>query len=74
MKVLQIKEETAETTACRMAHTVDKKTLESLVRFFDFVYHCPRAGDDWIKSFVKYCSKGKPDDEICKTCIQKCKA
>ncbi len=72
-KILQVSEETAETTACRMEHAVDTKTLERLVNFFDFVYSCPRAGEDWIQSFVKYCSSGKHDREKCDKCLDKCR-
>ncbi len=66
VKVLQIDEESAESTACRMEHTVDKKTLERLLRFFEFIYDCPRTGENWIQSFIDYCASEKKD---CKKCI-----
>lgn len=73
MQVLQIDEKIAEPTACRMEHTVDKMTLERMVSFFDFIFSCPRAGEDWIQSFVKYCSAEKPaDQEKCNACIKDC--
>ncbi len=70
--VLQIDEETAEPTACRMEHTVDKKTLEKMVSFFDFIYSCPRTGKDWIQAFVDFCASGKKDHKKCKKCIKDC--
>jgi len=72
--LLRIDEETAELTACRMEHAIDKKSLERLLSFFNFVYRCPRAGEDWVQSFVRYCSSGKPEWEKCEQCIEECKA
>ncbi len=73
VKVLRIDEKTAEPTACRMEHSIDKLTLERMVSFFDFIFDCPRAGDDWIQSFAKYCSTSKPlDKEKCNACIKDC--
>ncbi|MBW1900187.1 MAG: metal-dependent transcriptional regulator [Deltaproteobacteria bacterium] len=73
LNVLKIDEETAEATACRMEHAIDKKSLDRLLSFFDFVYKCPRAGEEWMRSFASYCSSGKPGWEICGQCIEKCK-
>jgi len=72
--LLRIDEETAELTACRMEHAIDKKSLERLLSFFNFVYRCPRAGEDWVQSFGRYCSSGKPEWEKCEQCIEECKA
>lgn len=72
VNILNIDENTAEATACRMEHTIDKKALEQFVNFSDFIYRCPRAGEDWIDAFVKYCSSGKPDQTKCKQCIERC--
>ena len=73
IKVLHIDETTAETTACRMEHTVDKLTLERMVRFFDFIYSCPRAGEDWIQSFMDFCDSTTPADKNkCKSCVDSC--
>lgn len=73
VKVLQIDEETANNTACRMEHSVDKLTLERMVGFFDFVFSCPRAGEDWVQSFIKHCSSSKTiDDKKCSICISDC--
>jgi len=74
LNVLKIDEETAEATACRMEHAIDKKSLDRLLSFFEFVYKCPRAGEEWVRSFPSYCSSGKPEWETCGQCIEKCKA
>ncbi|MBW2266255.1 MAG: metal-dependent transcriptional regulator [Deltaproteobacteria bacterium] len=70
--VLNIDEETAESTACRMEHAIDKKSLERLVAFSDFIYKCPRVGEDWIQAFVNYCSSGKTEWKKCEQCIEHC--
>jgi DtxR family transcriptional regulator, Mn-dependent transcriptional regulator len=74
VNILQIDTETAEATACRMEHAIDKKTLERLVCFIDYLQLCPRAGDEWLESFVKYCASGDVDLTKCETCIEDCKA
>lgn len=73
VKVLRINEETADSTACRMEHTVDKLTLDRMVGFFNFIFSCPRAGEDWIESFLMHCKSGRPEDkEKCEQCIKTC--
>ena len=68
-KILQIDETEAEATACRMEHAVDQKTLDRLVCFFDFIYKCPRMGEDWLQAFMKRCGKKIPDPATCKKCM-----
>lgn len=72
LNVLKIDEKTAESTACRMEHAIDKKSLERLLGFFDFVYRCPRAGEEWVRFFSTFCKSGKPKWEKCGQCIEHC--
>lgn len=72
LMILQLDEETAELTACRMEHVIDNKSLEKLLFFFDFIYKCPRTGKDWVEAFLDYCSSGKLDREKCERCIDDC--
>ena len=72
LKILQIDEETAESTACRMEHSIDKNTMERLISFLDFINTCPRTGKDWLETFKKYCSSEKPDQKKCKECLENC--
>jgi len=74
LMILQLDEETAEATACRMEHVIDNKSLEKLLYFFDFIYKCPRAGKDWVEAFLNYCSSGKLDREKCERCLDDCRA
>jgi DtxR family transcriptional regulator, Mn-dependent transcriptional regulator len=70
LKVLRIDPVTAEETACRMEHAIDKKTFERLVCFIDYVFTCPRAGEEWIQSFANYCASGGRKQAECDLCIQ----
>ncbi|MBL0712900.1 MAG: metal-dependent transcriptional regulator [Desulfosarcina sp.] len=71
-EVLQIPPETAETTACRMEHVVEGTVLDRLVCFIDFVHQCPRAGDDLLSSFTRYCESGRLHWEDCQACMEDC--
>ena len=73
LMILQLDEETAESTACRMEHVIDNKSLEKLLLFFDFIYNCPRAGKDWVEAFLDYCSSGKLDPGKCEKCLDDCR-
>jgi DtxR family transcriptional regulator, Mn-dependent transcriptional regulator len=70
LNVLQIDPATAEETACRMEHVIDKKTIDRLVRFIDYIFTCPRAGEQWIQSFADFCSDGGRKKADCDHCIQ----
>ena len=69
LRVLQLDEETAETTACRMEHAIDEQTMNRLVSFGEFLFQCPRMGDDWIQSFMEYCRSQKIDRQKCDKCL-----
>ena len=71
--VLQVEPEVAAATACRMEHAIDGDTLKRLVCFIDYLHLCPRAGKDWLESFIRYCSSGDIDRDKCQTCIDDCK-
>lgn len=71
--VLQIDEATAETTACRMEHVIDKKTVERLVLFIEYINTCPRAGKEWLESFINFCKTDENDRSKCERCIDELK-
>jgi DtxR family Mn-dependent transcriptional regulator len=73
-KVLQIDPHTAEETACRMEHAIDAKTIERLVCFIEYIFTCPRAGEQWIQSFLSYCAADNRDPADCDVCIDKLKS
>jgi DtxR family Mn-dependent transcriptional regulator len=74
LTVLQLDEETAESTACRMEHAIDDMTISRLVDFVEYLFQCPRTGDDWIKSFTQHCKSGEMEWEECNQCIDECKS
>ncbi len=73
-RVLQIGDDKADATACHMEHVMDTETVNSLVKFIQFIDNCPRAGADWIEAYVDYCSAGKLDRKTCRSCLNKCVA
>jgi DtxR family Mn-dependent transcriptional regulator len=73
LNVLQIDEPTAETTACRMEHVIDPTTVDRLVCFIEFIHACPRAGEDWLESFIRFCKSGQRP-RGCPECIRSLKA
>jgi len=71
-RVLQVDPEIAETTACRMEHAIDDLSLDRLVCFIDYIYACPRTGEDWIQSFIEHCSNKELDAASCDRCLNEC--
>lgn len=69
LNVLQIDPKTAEDNACRMEHAIDKKTIDRLILFIEYIHVCPRAGEDWLKSFFNYCEKDNNERAECSRCI-----
>lgn len=67
--VLQIDAEKADKTACRMEHAIDEETLERMVAFIEYINSCPRAGDDWLASFVNFYKTHRHDPQKCDKCI-----
>lgn len=73
LNVLQIDEKTADATACRMEHVIDKKTVERLVCFIEYINTCPRAGKKWLESFIEFCKTDEKNDQKCQRCIDELK-
>ena len=73
-KVLQIDPLTAEDTACKMEHAIDAQTIERLVCFIEYIFTCPRAGEQWIQSFLNYCATEELNPANCDLCIDKLKS
>jgi len=70
LNILQVDPETAEHTACRMEHAINGKTLERLVCFVEYIHRCPRAGDDWLDSFINYCRSDISSRKNCDLCVE----
>ena len=70
--VLLLDEGKAEENACRMEHSMDKIAINRLVQFIDYIYQCPRTGDDWIRNFNTYYTQNKIDEANCPECLDAC--
>jgi DtxR family Mn-dependent transcriptional regulator len=69
LNVLRIDPDTAEETACRLEHAVDELTVDRLVCFIDYIHACPRAGDRWLDSFIRFCETQEMDEDRCDLCV-----
>ncbi|THB73558.1 MAG: metal-dependent transcriptional regulator [Gammaproteobacteria bacterium] len=58
--ILQIEPETADATACRIEHVIDKDTLQKLCYFVDFMA-LEKVGDKtYLDLFKKFCAQKQP--------------
>ncbi len=71
-RVLQIDEKQADETACRMEHTLDKKSFGMIVQFIKFIDECPRTGDGWKQAFIHSCKPDADGWKKCKACLSQC--
>ena len=67
-KVLDVEKNRAESTACKMEHTVDKEVLDRFVCFLAFIFRTRRKGKTWREEFVQFIKKGI-GSLSCKQCI-----
>ncbi len=67
--VLLLRDELAESNACRLEHAVDKEVLDHLASFMDFVQRCPRGGAKWIRSYEYFCEPAE-EPEKCERCME----
>ena len=65
LNVLQVDEKTADTTACRMEHVIDRTTVDRLVCFIEYIHAGPQAGADWLASFIRFCKSGNKPGREC---------
>jgi len=70
--VLLLDERKAEENACRMEHSMDKVAINRLVQFIDYIYQCPRTGEDWINNFNTFFTQNKIAGSDCPDCLDKC--
>jgi len=57
IRILDIDEELADTTACSLEHTVGDKVMARLVGFVNYSDQCPPEVSEWLKGFNGYCEK-----------------
>lgn len=66
--VLGINEKDADAAACKMEHHVPKAIIERLVKYAEYVDHCPKGGVSWESGFGYYCKHGCSDQD-CERCL-----
>jgi DtxR family Mn-dependent transcriptional regulator len=70
--VLLLDEVKAEENACRMEHSMDKVAINRLVQFIEYIYQCPRTGEDWISNFNNFFVQDKIVEANCPDCLKNC--
>ena len=70
--VLLLDEDTAEENACRMEHSMNKAAVGRLVQFIEYIYQCPRTGEDWIRNFNTFYTQNKIAEADCPDCLNNC--
>ena len=50
--VLAIDAKTADRNACHIEHAIEPAVLERLVKFVEFIEHCPRASSCWRETLA----------------------
>ncbi len=70
--VLLLDENNADENACRMEHAMDKIAINRLVQFIDYIYQCPRTGEDWIGNFNTFFTQNKIAEANCPECLDAC--
>lgn len=66
--VLGINKEDADAAACKMEHHVPKSIIERLVKYAEYVDHCPKGGVSWESGFGYYCKHGCTEQD-CERCL-----
>ncbi len=67
-KILRVNDQEAETAACGMEHNLSPTIMERMVQFTAFLEECPRAGQDWLENFHRYCTQELRLDD-CAACL-----
>jgi DtxR family Mn-dependent transcriptional regulator len=67
--ILNIRQDIAETNACRMEHAIDDVVLTRLIRYIEFVGRCPGAGARFSERLGRFCTE-TPDRETCEGCLE----
>lgn len=70
--VLLLDERKAEENACKIEHAIDKIAINRLVQFIDYIYQCPRTGEDWIHNFNTFFSQNRIAEANCRECLDAC--
>jgi len=71
IEVLAIDAGIAEEGACKIEHSAPPEIIGRMISFTEFIKVCPRGGDDLIRGFAAYCSRGRLEKD-CDSCVSSC--
>jgi DtxR family Mn-dependent transcriptional regulator len=71
VEVLALDEDISEEGACKIEHAAPPEIISRMISFIDFMQRCPRGGDDLIRGFNDFCTKGKTRVD-CEDCVSNC--
>lgn len=66
--VLGIAEKDANDAACKMEHSVPENIVERLIKYAEYIEHCPKGGITWKSGFGYYCKEGCSDENCRSSC------
>ncbi|WP_462325939.1 metal-dependent transcriptional regulator [Desulfoplanes sp.] len=61
--ILNVDPKTADEEACKMEHTLGSPTLDSLIKFMEFIQACPRTGTSWLEHFQEFRKHGRTPEK-----------
>jgi DtxR family Mn-dependent transcriptional regulator len=61
--ILNVDPKTADEEACKMEHTLGSPTLDSLIKFMEFIQACPRTGSSWLEHFQEFRKHGRTPEK-----------
>jgi DtxR family Mn-dependent transcriptional regulator len=61
--ILNVDPHTADEEACKMEHTLGSPTLDSLIKFMEFIQACPRTGSSWLEHFQEFRKHGRTPEK-----------
>jgi DtxR family transcriptional regulator, Mn-dependent transcriptional regulator len=71
--ILDIDEDTAEQSACKIEHSAPPELIDKLINFMDFFNTCPRGGEDFLQGFANFHQRGEIQSD-CNDCISTCQS
>lgn len=70
--ILQLDDDEVTHTSYKIQYCVSEKVLSRLIKFIEFINLCPKVGQEWLISFMKYSSDDlEINDEECVECMEK---
>ncbi len=59
LELLQVPKEQADRDACKVEHSLSKKSIDQLNKFIDFIEACPEEEARWLRHFKHFSEHGE---------------